>query len=138
MWHSDSSGYCPGCVLVWYLGVDSVGQVGCFVFGGGTFVGPRISARVLSGGSDSLLRRSDGAMQPDVRLTVQTDDGAVILFHLTGYGWPDESRIAATLKHVCSDERYAWLSRTLCVVTGELRGREVVLDVAELVWEPLT
>jgi len=39
---------------------------------------------------------------------------------------------------VCGDERYAWLGRTLCVVTGQLRGREVVLDVAELVWEPLT
>ena len=47
-------------------------------FRGGTFVGPRINGRVLSGGSDSLLRRSDGAMQPDVRLTVQTDDDALI------------------------------------------------------------
>ena len=27
---------------------------------------------------------------------IETDDGAAILFHLTGYGWPDESRIAAT------------------------------------------
>ena len=83
-------------------------------------------------------RRPDGTFEPDFHGVVETDDGAAILFHLTGYGWPDESRIVATLKHVCSDERYAWLGRTLCVVTGQLRGREVVLDVAELVWEPLT
>ena len=68
---------------------------------------------------------------------IETDDAAAILFHLTGYGFPDESRVTATLKHVCGDERYGWLNTTLCVVNGELGERSVVLDVAELVWEPL-
>jgi hypothetical protein len=39
VWRSDGSGYCPGCVIEWALGVDSVGQIGCFVYGGGTFPG---------------------------------------------------------------------------------------------------
>ena len=61
-----------------FLGDTPAGWRRIDVFGGGTFVGPRVNGRVLSGGVDSLLRRSDGAMQPDVRLTVQTDDDAVI------------------------------------------------------------
>ena len=89
-------------------------------------------------GTNDSRRRPDGTFEPDYHGVIETDDGAAILFHLTGYGWPDESRIAATVKHATGDERYAWLNRTLCVVTGDLRGKQIVLDVAELVWEPLT
>jgi hypothetical protein len=89
-------------------------------------------------GTNDSRRRPDGTFEPDYHGVIETDDGAAILFHLTGYGWPDESRIAATVKHATGDERYAWLNRTLCAVAGELRdGRQIVLDVAELVWEPL-
>ena len=42
-----------------------------------------------------------------------------------------------SLKHVCGDERYEWLNRTLCLGAAEVGDRQVVLDVAELVWEPL-
>jgi hypothetical protein len=38
---------------------------------------------------------------------------------------------------VSGDERYARLNDAVCVCVGETRGREIVLDVAELVWEPL-
>jgi Protein of unknown function (DUF3237) len=88
-------------------------------------------------GANDSRRRSDGTFEPDYRGVIETGDGAAILFHLTGYGWPDESRVVATVKHVTGDERYAWLNRMLCAVSGELRERAVVLDVAELVWEPL-
>src|SRR5579864_3709400 len=53
-----------------FLGDTPAGWRRIDVFRGGTLTGPRINARILSGGSDSLLRRRDGAMQPDVRLTV--------------------------------------------------------------------
>ena len=43
--------------------------------------------------------------------------------------------------HVSSYERYKWLNDGVCALAGEVReGSErtdIVLDVAELVWEPL-
>ena len=95
----------------------------------------RISGRFQ--GTNDSRRRPDGTFEPDYHGVIETDDGAAILFHLTGYGFPDESRVTATVKHVCGDERYGWLNTTLSVVNGDFRERSVVLDVAELVWEPL-
>jgi hypothetical protein len=89
-------------------------------------------------GANAARRRPDGVFEPDYQGVIESDDGAVILLHLTGYGSPGEGWITATAKHACSDERYAWLNRAVCAVNGTLRDREIVLDVAELVWEPLT
>jgi hypothetical protein len=88
-------------------------------------------------GTNDSRRRPDGTFEPDYHGVIETDDGAAILFHLTGYGFPDERRVVATVKHATSDERYERLNRVVCAVNGELRDRSVVLDVAELVWEPL-
>jgi hypothetical protein len=68
---------------------------------------------------------------------IRTDDGASILWHLTGYGWPENGRVVATVKHTTDDERYAWLNDVLCAVNGTVARRDVVLDVSEMVWEPL-
>jgi hypothetical protein len=35
------------------------------------------------------------------------------------------------------DERYRRLNDAVCAVAGEVRPSEVVVEVAELVWEPL-
>jgi hypothetical protein len=45
---------------------------------GGTFEGERLSGRVLDGGSDWQSVRSDGSTLLDVRLNLETDDGALI------------------------------------------------------------
>jgi hypothetical protein len=47
------------------------------------------------------------------------------------------------LTHVTDDSRYAWLNDRQCAVAGDVRpkaygeGFDVVIEVAELVWEPL-
>jgi hypothetical protein len=41
------------------------------------------------------------------------------------------------MTHLSDDERYARLNDVVCAVAGEIAGDEVVVDVAELVWEPL-
>ncbi len=78
---------------------------------------------------------------PDLQGAIVTDDGATILLHLTGRGLPDAEpvgRVLGSITHVCADERYRWLDGSVCAVAGEVRGgREIVLDVAEVVWEPL-
>lgn len=48
------------------------------------------------------------------------------------------------MTHVTGNERYAWLNNALCALAGEVRPREdgsgfdVVFDVSELIWEPVS
>lgn len=50
----------------------------------GRWVGPRINARYKSEGGDWLLVRKDGVAVPDVRATLETEDGALLYYRLTG------------------------------------------------------
>ena len=45
---------------------------------GGVFEGERLKGTVRPGGGDWLLNRTDGVTQLDVRLALETDDGAAI------------------------------------------------------------
>ena len=45
---------------------------------GGAFQGPRMKDVILPGGGDWLVQRSDKAVHLDVRLTLRTDDEALI------------------------------------------------------------
>src|SRR5437667_10732660 len=47
----------------------------------GHFEGPRLRGKVLPGGGDWTLLRADGVLELDLRLTLETDDGALI--HMT-------------------------------------------------------
>ena len=76
------------------LDVDSVGaaQIGRTPEGqrtiapvtGGTFEGERFSGKVLPGGADWVRFRADGTMMIDVRLTLESDNGALIYFSYQG------------------------------------------------------
>src|SRR5215475_4212289 len=50
----------------------------------GHFEGPRLRGSVLPGGGDWTLLRADGVLELDLRLTLATDDGALI--HLSSFG----------------------------------------------------
>ena len=91
-------------------------------------------------------RRSDGALTPDFRGVVETSDGATILFSWHGYALPAVDRVrrlVGALTHVSDDERYAWLNIVVCTVAGAVEqrpdgnGTDVVIDVAELMWQPI-
>jgi hypothetical protein len=51
---------------------------------GGRFEGPRLSGEVLPGGADWALYRGEDRMLVDVRLTLKTDDGALIYLTYQG------------------------------------------------------
>lgn len=101
---------------------------------GGTFVGERLRGAVI-GGADWVINRPDGVMVIDVRLTLETDDGASIYLTYQGrfLASPDamarfnrgavlersEYSLAVTAKFECGDARYAWLNDTVAVGTGE-------------------
>jgi hypothetical protein len=92
-------------------------------------------------GANRPRRRTDMTYQPDFNGVIETDDGATILFHLQGRGRPDKGQVIGFVTHVSSHERYKWLNDGVCALAGEVReGSErtdIVLDVAELAWEPL-
>jgi hypothetical protein len=46
---------------------------------GGTFSGPRISGRVVSGGADWQFVRADGVLSIEAKYTLEASDGALIM-----------------------------------------------------------
>jgi Protein of unknown function (DUF3237) len=50
----------------------------------GDFEGPRLRGEVLPDGGDWALYRADGTLEVDVRLTLRTDDGALIYVRYEG------------------------------------------------------
>jgi hypothetical protein len=95
-------------------------------------------------GANHPLRRSDGTYIPDCQGVIETDDGATILFDYQGYGrtYPIGRRqIVSSATHFSDDERYRWLNDTISVGVGEVReasgSSELVMEWAELIWEPL-
>jgi hypothetical protein len=104
----------------------------------------RLSARYR--GANFPRRRVDGALTPDFRGVLETDDGATILFAWRGLARLADSgmrELVGSMTHVTDDERYRWLNDRVCAVAGEVRPRggaqgfDVVLDVSELLWEPV-
>jgi hypothetical protein len=96
-------------------------------------------------GANHPSRRGDGTFLPNFQGVIETDDGAVLLFDTWGYGRaypPGRRQVVGAFRHVSDDERYRWLNDSVAVCTGEVRTledgtAELVLDVAELVWEPI-
>jgi hypothetical protein len=103
----------------------------------------RLSARLRA--ANHPRRRVDGALTPDFHGALETDDGATILFSWQGLAplSPEGMRrIVGSITHETGDERYRWLNDRVGALVGEGRptrdgGSEVVIDVAEIVWEPL-
>jgi hypothetical protein len=104
----------------------------------------RLSARYR--GANFPRRRVDGALEPEFRGVLETDDGASILFHWEGLASLTETgmrQLIGMMQHLTDDDRYLWLNDRACAVEGEVRPRDgssgfdVVLDVSMIMWEPL-
>ena len=89
-------------------------------------------------------KRADGALVPEFRGVLETDDGATVLFGWQGLAVRTDSGmrlLLGSLVHTTDDPRYRWLNDRVCAVEGEVRpragehGSEVVFQVSEMVWE---
>ena len=83
-----------------------------------------------------------GPFRPDFRAVIETDDGATIMFEWHGYGRaypPGRRQIVGVVFHLSDAEQYQRLHDVVCVCVGEVRAdqQELVVDVAELIWEPI-
>ena len=115
---------------------------------GGSFDGERLSGEVLDGGNDWQTVRSDGATALDVRLVLQTTDGALIGMVYRGlrHGPPDVVariergeavdpasyyfRIAPFFETGAA--RYDWLNRVVAVGIGHRQAEGPVYSVFEV------
>src|SRR3984885_13466073 len=102
---------------------------------GGDFVGPHLRAKVLPGGADWQVLRTDGVAELEARYTLRTDDGVLIYVRNLAFrhGPPDVVAALAAGARVdprsyyfrgatfleTGDARYAWLTKTIVVCTGE-------------------
>jgi hypothetical protein len=123
-------------------------------FAEGTVEG-RISGRFRA--SNFPHRRTDRTFLPNFHGVIEARDGAAVLFECHGFGrprTPEYDRLSpgrrqwvASVTHLSEHPEYRRLNDVVCVGCGEVRPKaeanptnpsDLVLDVAELVWEPLS
>jgi hypothetical protein len=130
------------------LGKTPFGERRVAVDVGGSFTGPRLKGTVLRGGSDWILGRPDGCLQLDVRLTLKTDDGALIGMTYRGVRHgpaavierlnrgdkvdPAEYYFRCAPFFETSSEKYGWLNRVITVATGHRLPEGPIYDVFEV------
>ncbi len=116
------------------LGPTPLGARTIFIVEAGTFAGPSLHGTVHQGGGDWFLALPNGAGELDVRLTLETHDGALILMTYKGVFDVDPALVAdafagkdvdpsryyfrTTPRFETGDERYAWLNKLICVAVG--------------------
>src|SRR5262245_64040482 len=116
---------------------------------GGAFEGPRLRGRILPGGSaDWTLLRTDGVLELDLRVTLQTDDGALISMKSFGLRHGPPEVIAAigrgetvapatyyfrtTPRFETAHPAYAFLNRIVAVASGDRRPEGSIYTVHEV------
>lgn len=138
-------------LVVDFAGVLAVGQVregfrGLAQITGGTFAGAVLAGRVI-GGHDRFTRRPDGTLMIDVRLALETGDGAAILLSYQGHMLaPPEAmakfrrgeilaggyRLEIAARFETGDERYAWLNDAIVVGIGEQTATGPIYTLFEI------
>jgi hypothetical protein len=134
------------------IGEGPFGRRILFGAAGGSFEGPKLRGDVLEGGGDWALFRSDGTMALDVRLTLRTDDDALV--HMTyGGRWVIPPDLRAEMsdpakRHQVDPSRYyfrtnplfetgaakyAWLNDIVCVGSGYLVEGGIAYKVSQIV-----
>jgi len=114
----------------------------------GHFEGPRLRGKVLPGGGDWTLLRGDGVLELDLRVTLETDDGALI--HMASFGLrhgppdviaalargetvdPGAYYFRTTPRFETAHPKYAFLNRLVAVSTGDRRPEGPIYTIDEV------
>ena len=137
------------------ISVDELCDIGSTPFGTrhidmlgeGSFDGPKLKGVVI-GGMDQKIFRSDGAMNPNVRLVLKTDDEALIYMSYTGirHGSKEVMERIASGEEVGSSEyylrntpyfetsapQYDWINRIVSVGVGRRMPDHAAYDIFEI------
>src|SRR5712692_9085684 len=130
------------------LGVTPLGERRNVAVIGGTFAGKRLRGTILPGGSDWIVVRADGVWQLDVRLPLQTDDGALINMTYKGFRHgpaavldrlnrgetvdPSEYYFRTAPFFETAAAKYAWLNGIVSVATGHRTASGPTYQVYEV------
>jgi hypothetical protein len=106
-----------------------------FPITGGSFEGDRLRGKVLPGGADWTVQRPDGVLELDLRITLETDDGALI--HTTFEGLRDDGApggpyVRTLPRFETADAKYAFLNRLLAAGAGEIGADGPVHVIEEI------
>jgi hypothetical protein len=115
---------------------------------GGTFDGARLKGTVLPGGADWIIGRPDGVTALDVRIVLQTDDGAAIGLTYRGlrhgpaevmakvnsgqYVDPSQYYFRTVVNFETASPQYAWLNGIIGIGTGSRPPEGPVYDIFEV------
>jgi hypothetical protein len=107
---------------------------------GGTVDGPAFRAIVHPEGEHEMIVRPDGIGEQSVRVTLETDDHALISVRYTGLidlgfssvalarnaVWPVSAPVRSAPRLLTSHPRYRWLNRLQCFGIGEVRPYDLL------------
>lgn len=115
---------------------------------GGRVAGPKLTGRILPGGADWQIVRTDGASDVQARYTIETDTGAHILVNSEGlrHGPPEvlarllrgeavepaEYYFRTVMRFETGEKSLDWLNRILAIARGAREAKAVRLDVFEV------
>jgi Protein of unknown function (DUF3237) len=108
------------------------GALTIFPVVGGSFDGDRLRGRVLAGGGDWVKRLADGTLRLDLRVTLETDDGALIYMTFTGVRDDANNYFRTLPRFETAAGKYAFLNRLLAVGIGEIRPEGPVHIIEEI------
>ncbi|MGA7971196.1 MAG: DUF3237 domain-containing protein [Pseudolabrys sp.] len=130
------------------LGPTPYGQRRIIDILGGTVRGPRLQGKVLRGGADWQIIRTDGVADIQARYTIETATGGRILVNSDGlrHGPPEVLAALArgeavdpasyyfrtVMRFETSDPEADWLNRILAIAKGRREALAVHLDVFEV------
>ena len=115
---------------------------------GGTFEGARLRGTVLPGGSDWIIGRPDGVTTLDVRIVLQTDDGASVGLTYRGlrhgpaavmekinsgqFVDPSEYYFRTVATFETAAPQYAWLNKIFGIGTGNRPPEGPIYEIFEV------
>lgn len=115
---------------------------------GGRFAGPKLQGKVLPGGSDWIVDRPDGSTTLDVRIVLETDDGATIGMTYRGMRHgpaavmerlnagqvvdPSQYYFRTAILFETAAPAYDWLNRIIAVGTGSRPPQGPIYDIFEV------
>jgi Protein of unknown function (DUF3237) len=114
------------------IGPTPHGILSIFPITGGSFEGERLRGIVLGGGTDWVTAAADGTFELDLRVTLETDDSALIHMTFTGVR-DDANHYFRTLpRFETAASKYAFLNRLLAVGIGEVHRDGPVHTIEEI------
>jgi hypothetical protein len=115
---------------------------------GGTVSGPRLKGRVLRGGADWQIIRTDGTADIQARYTIEAENGGHILVSSEGLRHgpphvmeklgrgenvdPSQYYFRTVMRFETADPAHAWLNNILALARGAREAQSVRLDVYEV------